>query len=492
MSIPAVDLPAGIVQATLFRSNGTVVAERLFFIEESAPVRAACTFDKKIYNTREKVTFQLHTVDNGVGLPAKASVRVYQTNLFPQQNTMPARHPLYLAGELPFADDPFYITASAEHFDNFLVTQPWKLFQWEEVWNESKKDQYIVQTGLSFSGRAYLKSSQAAIPDSTRISFFLYHDLIVYTTYPGADGKFRFTLYNDFEGDDVVSYRPELKGAALADVVVSLDQAVDERVQHQGVLTAQTIDKSPYAEFLKTKRTIDQAYGMMQRAVGYTYTKVNPHAFLEEEIFGANTVVNLRDYVQFPTMEETLREIVPFVQHRWRNERHTVRVFISDSQQLGKESPLYIIDGVLTDDTDYFMSLNPADVATIKVIHSLSKLGYFGPVGKSGVILVETTIPDNAKNVPVSSRTMPVKGVTRAKDVPDFSGQRMEGRQPRFGACIYWNPEVTTDEHGNATVSFYTPDNAAEFTVEIDGMTYTRKPLHYSSTFEVAFKRQVP
>ncbi len=86
--------------------------------------------------------------------------------------------------------------------------------------------------------------------------------------------------------------------------------------------------------------------------------------------------------------------------HRWHNGKSVVRVWIDDIDKMGTDDPVYVIDGVMTDDTDYFMSLKPENVSTIKVVCTMEKLRVFGAVGRNGVVLVETKLLDNAKNVP--------------------------------------------------------------------------------------------
>jgi uncharacterized protein YfaS (alpha-2-macroglobulin family) len=55
-------------------------------------------------------------------------------------------------------------------------------------------------------------------------------------------------------------------------------------------------------------------------------------------------------------------------------------------------------------------------------------------------------------------------------------------------SALYWNPDVTTDDAGNATISFYTPDNTGEYSIQIDGITYSGKPVTASGKFNVVYQ----
>jgi hypothetical protein len=487
VSIPTANLPAGIARVTVFGSDAAVLAERLFFVESASPAQITTTFDQQTYGTRSKVTVKLH-VDDPQGAEADLRVRVFQKELFPQAPGHITRHPLQLSGELPYSAYRHYAMAPANVFDNFLITQKERLFSWPEVWNKTRgKDARNFRTALSFSGRAYRRGSSEPLPDSTLLIFFLVNDVMTYAIYPRPDGRFSFTLLNDFVGDDKIYYRASLKGVAQKDVVIEFTQDDAIPLLKPDAVYSETDASPAYGMFAAQQKVIQQAYDFTRHAPVKRYEKVNPHAFLEEEIFNPDVTINLRDYLLFPDMEETLREIIPFVQHRWHDKQHVVRVFITDLELLGTEDPLYMIDGVLTDNTDYFMSLKPEEVATIKVVCTWEKLRTFGQLGKSGMVLVETTIPGNAQNVPAPRTIVAVKGITPATTLPQPVNPTADRRYPQLKAALYWNPDITTDERGNAILTFYTPDNTGEYTLEIDGLTNTGKPLSASSMFRVEF-----
>jgi hypothetical protein len=488
VSIPTAGLPAGIARATVFREDATVLAERLFFVEEASQVHITTTFDQQTYGTREKVTIKLH-VNDPQGGKARLRVRVFQKDLFPQASTHIPRHPLQLSGELPYAAYRQYATAPANVFDNFLITQHERLFSWSEVWNNTRaKEAYNFRTGLSLSGRAYRRNSFEPLTDSTHLTFFLQEDVMTYAIYPRPDGTFSFPLLNDFVDDDKIYYRADLKGMTLKDIAVNFEKKDTIPAMTIDAIYREAATPTAYGAFAEQQKVIEQAYGFAKRAPVQRYEKVNPHAFLEEEIFGPDVTINLRDYLLFPDMEETLREIIPFVQHRWHDKQHVVRMYISDLEVMGTEDPVYMIDGVLTDNTDYFMSLKPDEVATIKVVCTWEKLRTFGQIGKNGMVLVETTIPDNARNVPVSRNMVTVKGITPATALPQTVDPKADRRHPQIKAALYWNPDLTTNETGDATISFYTPDNTGAYSVQIDGITYSGKPVFASDIFSVVFQ----
>jgi hypothetical protein len=177
---------------------------------------------------------------------------------------------------------------------------------------------------------------------------------------------------------------------------------------------------------------IESAYQPTRTVESYTFKKRGTLDNIKEEFFEPDVEVNLSDYVLFPTMEETFREVVPFVSRRKINHRSMIRVYMSDEKTMSSGDPVYIIDGVMTDDTDYMMSLKPENISKIKIISSQRRMQKFGPIGRYGVIIIETRIPGNFRHVPRSKTMFYATGI--ATPVL-FSSPRPENFQPRIPVC---------------------------------------------------------
>lgn len=124
--------------------------------------------------------------------------------------------------------------------------------------------------------------------------------------------------------------------------------------------------------------------------------------------------INTNDYQLFPSMVETLREIIPFSQHRIVRGKSIVRIYDHEAEAFRTVDPVYVIDGIVTDNTEYFLSLNPSDLVSIKLVYKADKLREFGSIGDGGMFLVETKIPNNAVNVPRSEQTFLLQGLTKS------------------------------------------------------------------------------
>ena len=78
-------------------------------------------------------------------------------------------------------------------------------------------------------------------------------------------------------------------------------------------------------------------------------------------------------------------------------------------------------------------------------------------------------------------------GYYRAREfyTPDYDTPDEKHVKPDFRRILYWNPSLTTDDSGNIDFSFFTSDEAAEYRVEIEGMSYSGIPLTYDYYFSV-------
>ena len=56
--------------------------------------------------------------------------------------------------------------------------------------------------------------------------------------------------------------------------------------------------------------------------------------------------------------------------------------------------------------------------------------------------------------------------------MPDYSDKEIKNSSfPDSRTTIYWNGNITTDANGEADISFYTADNATNYTITVTGLT---------------------
>jgi hypothetical protein len=255
-------------------------------------------------------------------------------------------------------------------------------------------------------------------------------------------------------------------------------------VRHQ-----RTPEPNAYARFSQKRTAVNEAYFFREeRASGLQSTDLSTTEKIEARIGGLDHVVNFSEYYIFPTMEETIREIIPLLQHRKVNKQEVVKLYLQDIDRTGYNEPVFIIDGIMTNHSGYFLSLAPTDVLRVGLINTQVKMDYFGVIGSSGIVVVETRIPGHSKSILRGNNILKVKGLNRAVSFPQKL-QEHSGREriPDLRSTLFWASHLSTNESGNLPVTFSTSDDSGRYTMVIEGITNDGRPFFHQLEFEVRY-----
>ena len=487
-SLPQDSLKYGIAQLTIFQKDGNVVADRLLMVGRMSQPLLNITIPKKEVTLREQVTMKIKLADEqGNPLESQFAITVYNDDLLQVENE---KDLVLNGGNFPDSSSlNFHRNSSAlaglKHpasGDLLLITEKWRTFKWRDVWDDTLPEKHF-QNHLQLKGTLVLTDG-GRIPDSTRITFFLQKSVMTYETYVDESGKFDFPLIIDFMGGEEVFFKVDSRRKVLRNVQIQVNDDAMNRPVRAVIEKKNTPDA--FWAYAKSKNVVDRSYAFREKERHQQPRSLN--ALVEEEIFGADLTINLDDYLLFPTMSETLREIIPMLQHRRQRNRDVVRLFFDDENVFADDEPLYIIDGVITDNTTYFLSLKPAEVATIKVIHRAAKLQTFGAIGKNGIVLVETKLPQNSSAVPRSDYTFAFQGLNEASRSHQSEPTVKPTRVPDFRTTLYWRAQERTPTSGEVSISFPASDDTGNFRIRIDGFTPDGRPFSGTESFTVSFK----
>jgi hypothetical protein len=187
-------------------------------------------------------------------------------------------------------------------------------------------------------------------------------------------------------------------------------------------------------------------------------------------------------------MEELIREVVPYLQHRKVKGKSVVKVVLPDIGA-APDGPLYIIDGNMTRDTDYFLRLKTTDIISIKVVKTESKLRQMGPLAKNGIVMVHTK-GLNHDDLKKTNTILAVKGLN--KSIPFRTVEHTAAgseRVPDFRSTLYWNPSVKLNEEGMARVNFYASDDVGMLLINIQGISADGRPFQKMDSLSVVYQK---
>jgi len=127
--------------------------------------------------------------------------------------------------------------------------------------------------------------------------------------------------------------------------------------------------------------------------------------------------------------------------------------------------------------------INVADVGQVDVLKDISKTAVYGFRGANGVILIYTKRGELSSSLPlfnIKSLTplgyqLPVEFYSPKYDTQES----IDSSKPDLRTTIFWQPNVITDNEGNAKLDFYTADDPATYSVVIEGVGEDGTLIHY-------------
>lgn len=193
----------------------------------------------------------------------------------------------------------------------------------------------------------------------------------------------------------------------------------------------------------------------------------------------------LDDYTRFPTLKETVVEIINGVLLRKVKGKFKFQVRSDDSYLLGPDdTPLVLVDGLLLEDLG---SLIAYDVKAIEQIGISRHEYYIGPQLYKGIVSITTkendflskTNPNHVQQVKIAS---PIS--LKQYFFQDYADRSETKRLPDYRHQLLWKPDLELKKQ-ETTIVFYTSDNTGEYEISFEGFTQEGKPVSISKSFFV-------
>lgn len=463
ISFPNKDIPGGLALLSIIGSDGSMLAARHFYIPIPPPLRYDIKVAQSNFITNDRVTAEIIMTD-AAGNPVEGvfTVTVVNEDLFDNNRSFfPAdlNIPSELAGLYSARMSPGWPAA----VDNYLATQPGSI-HWSAVMAANEPILKAPPKFVNITGYAYFTDTNKPVPDSSLLVGYMTKNRFSFDINSRKNGGLDLGFIT-LDGKDEMFYYMEADGKDLEHVKI---RWVHDSLMFRASPWKSTGLPDRYAGFMTNKSAIDRAFNSVVASTP-AGPNTNFDSALENDLMNTGVTVNVTEYRVFVDMPDLIREIIPRLYHRKNGRRETVRVAFADPVIQPKSSPLYIIDGVFTRNTAFFLSLSPADIITVKVIFDPAELSRFQAIGKNGIVIVKTRNGNGAKNAERS-----VTAVDGINDVIPFRmpGERPEGtrRKPDFRSTLYWSPEVRTGKNGKANISFFITDDVGKMKIRVRGV----------------------
>lgn len=467
--------PTGIAAFTIYDDQLKPNAERLVFIEnKNNSTHIEITTDKSIYQPKEKVTIGIKTTDaNNQPVQANLSLSAFDDGILNSNNSNLLSY-ILLSSEIKGN-----IENPANYFDEknsnrtaqldlLLQTQGWRSFLWRQIAETNVAIKYLPETGIGLSGYVKEVFGKTMMPNMN-ITLFA----------PGAKGSKLYFTKTDSTGHYFLDGLP-LYGSQSIKINSKNDKgkkggmlmlnAPDTTVQNN--FTQIPFEETPalvqYTAEAKKRHAIESQFSTKDMtlpdyiAKSTTLPTVARDGTVESNFgYSFSALVNASDK-EFGTLENYLIHKTSAIADV-ENEGVNYPV----NGQLVR--PRFVVDNR----EDVFERMDYYAIPIDQVISvKLNQVVGFAGEGLVNRIVIRITLKPGAYNNDLSLLLTDVDGYYETKTfyAPTYllANERLK---KDMRTTIYWEPNITTNENGEATLSFYNADPSSTIKVSVQGLS---------------------
>ncbi len=474
-------LPPGIASFSIIDSLGNTYCERLSFVRNFNFPIINMQNDRRVYSKRELVNLNLNIQSlRGKSVAGNYSISITDSKTVKLDSlSNNIKSYLLLSSDIKgYVEDPAAYLAddkieTREKTDVLMLTQAWRRFNTADVVKNSKvQTDFYLEAGQTLSGKILnLLGKPSKKCDIIMLSPY---KSMIKTTQTDSTGTY---LIDGIEFPDSTTFVLKArKKKTFGDVEIIPDADVFPKPNVFIPTSTAKTTIPPIEYFQQTKEKYYTEGGM--RIVNLSEVTVTADRKTTDEssdIYSgmADTQITSESLEKYPAMSilDVLRTVAGI-------QVMGDRVSIRGSQN----NPMFLIDGIETEDIEDLTYMTATDVENISVFKG-ADASIFGSRGGNGVITITLKKGVIQKvGVPISlAQIMPLgyqKPTQFYEPKYDVDSIKMS-EKPDLRTTIYWNPMLITDNTGNIHVKFYTADKANNYSVVFEGITNTGEICRY-------------
>jgi hypothetical protein len=473
-------LREGISHLTVFDWQLQPQCQRLFFkpVESIMSIKVA---HRPKVGTREQFHIQLNSQDqDGKNLLADVSVAVYRLDSLAVVPSDGIAEYVWLKSDLNgFIEDPdhyFKNSTDNETRDLLMLTHGWSRFKWEELLSAPPSLTYLPEyAGHLITGS--VKRSNGA-PGNSRLTWLASPDKTIkpHSAIVNSNGEVQFQT-NGLYGTRRLIIQPS---------------AEDEDFNFTLVSPLSTA----FATFANGEFNIDRANrsALLRRSVAMQARPLYKKELVSRTTIPMDTLpfygkpdasYKLDDYTRFPNIDEVLREYVPAVRVRKRNDGFHFYVNNENNSDVFPEDPLILLDGVPVT-AARILEYNPLNVQRLDVV---ARRHFLSAASTAGIVSFVTYRGDfNQMQLGPSTFQVDYQGLQQRSEyfTPVYeTAKQKSSPAPDLRYLVYWNASAKTNRNGLYSTQFYTSDVKGKYVIVVEGISHDGKVGRTVSTFEV-------
>ena len=533
-TIPKDIFPSGVVQITVFNTNGQILAERLAFVNHEDALQLKTEINTT-YQPFSPININFQLNDNQ-GNPLEStfslSVRDRSSEIYTGYSD-DIRSNLLLSSELKgFIENPGYYfekndVRHAAALDMLLLTQGWRRYSWEQMAGTKKFElKQGIEKGLVVEGKILTDIGKKE-KENVDVTMWMLTPYQKGTCTTDKQGNFNLAL-DDFYGKVALNIETRINGK-LRDHRIQLNRAFSptpkayetaevtlpdsipayrQTVKTIAPVVEKVEEKKTPTNDAKTKESIDTKSHALKEV---TVTEKKKWGQKQEGASQADVVYDVQKEVDKmrDNGESETGSVLDFIGRQKNILSYNIEdtgdldaefrtIYKSTCHYMGKEV-LFLVNNTLAclsplDGTPrenfnnynetlpvtktIFQSVSNLDVDQIEsvmIVQSSSKvLTYCSECDRSKdyTLIYIYTNPDKALINSGGKRKTIFEGYSNVRQFysPDYKTVGLPDEKD-YRRTLYWNPNVKTNKDGKATVTFYNNKTCNSLSVSSEGIT---------------------
>jgi len=191
------------------------------------------------------------------------------------------------------------------------------------------------------------------------------------------------------------------------------------------------------------------------------------------------------DFVPLNDFPEIAVEILPQVRILKEKGKYEAQLFNPLMKRFSVIPPAVFLDGVYVDDINKIIGLGSEQIKKIDIIDNERA---FGDLVFSGAISIISKSNEMANAKPAScSLRLKNDSINVGSGLVTIDPEYIQNKNiPVFKQLLYWNANLELNAADDTHFEFYTSDNAANFTIKVEGISENGTAISASSNFQVS------
>jgi hypothetical protein len=502
----------GIAQFTLFNKEGIPLLERIVFVhEQDESPKLQLSGLKNDYDKRARVELEVSLLDSLTSsIASNLSMTITDNTVIERdlnENNI-VSHLLLCSDIKGEIEHPGYYFAAHDNLrkknmDILMMTQGWRRFVWKDILNDSVPSlSHMMENGLSISGTVsnftnHDKPEKAKVSISSISQAYIDDEVA-----SNSLGKFVFTGYDFTDSTELIIQAKSANGKRKNKTNGNFHINIEEH--DSPYFASNYTDALHYGSYANAEKYLERSAEVLKIDAAYKFdndvivlegvavkakrdiTK-NPFYRAEANYAKPDSRVILDSLPGAKTkmyVFDILQGNVPGVVVSGSFPNHSVKIRGNNTIN-GSNEPLFVLNGMPTDFASIY-NISPSEIHFIDVLKGASAAAY-GIRGASGVIAVYTNTGKTAPITPKGIITYTHPGYTQAREFyhPSYDIKKREHIKPDHRTTLYWNPNIRLMDAEPLKIQFYTSDHAAEYSIEIEGITSAGTPIRYAHVFNI-------